>query len=205
MSIALALAACTSPLSSAPKASPLPSPTPHSPVSSTLLEPADLPGPLASCPGSGALTGYIAAIGSSNPSLAQRLNQQWSDLKKLGATEAAINVYAADASACSAELGAAGSIQAAASLVIAFAEPGQADRAWQAGILGFAPPAPGENPPGVAVGAGTGLGPSSWTYDRTPVRLACWRKNVFVALVVFTNLDATAFKAGAAAVDARLT
>ena len=196
--------ACTSPIGNSAPASPLPSPTPHNPVTSTLLEPSDLPGPLAVCPGSGPIAGYITATKSSNPALAQRLTQQWTDLKNAGATEAAINLFAAAPSACSAELAASGKVQSAASLVVAFGDEGQADRAWQAGILGFAPPVPGELPPGVARGTGTGLGPSSWTYDRTPVRLACWQRKVFVALVVFTNLDATAFKAGAAAVDARL-
>jgi hypothetical protein len=204
LAITFALVACTSPLTSAPPPSPLPSPTPHNPVASTLLQPSDLPAPLAQCQGSGPIAGYIAAVKSANPDLAQRLTKQWSDLKGMGAVEAAINLFAADPSACSKELAAVGSVQSAASLVVAFAEKGQADRAWQAGILGFSPPVPGELPPGVVRGTGTGLGPSSWTYDRTPVRLACWEKNVFVALVVFTNLDATAFKAGTAAVDARL-
>ena len=204
--ITLALVACTSPLTTAPPPSPSapPSPTPHNPVASTLLQPSDLPGPLSLCPGSGPITSYFTATKVSNPDLAQRLTGQWNDLKGMGATEAAINLFAAAPSACSTELAAVGSVQSAASLVVAFAEQGQADRAWQAGILGFTPPVPGELPLGVARGTGTGLGPSSWTYDRTPVRLACWQKNVFVAVVVFTNLDATAFKAGTGAVDARL-
>src|SRR5690349_6829531 len=196
LAISLTLVACTSPLTSAPSPSPPPSPTPHNPVASTLLEPSDLPAPLRQCPASGPIAGYIATIRSANPDLAQRLGKQWNDLKNLGATEASINLYAADPSACKAELAAISNVQSAASLVVAFAEQGQADRAWQAGVLGFTPPVPGELPPGVARGTGTGLGPSSWTYDRTPIRLACWQKNVFVALVVFTNLDATAFKAG---------
>ena len=204
LAISLTLAACTSPLTSAPPPSPLPSPTPHTPVTSTLLEPVNLPAPLSLCPGSGPIASYIAATKSANPDLAQRLTKQWNDLKGLGAIEAAINLFAADPTACSTELASVNNVQSAASLVVAFADQGQADRAWQAGVLGFTPPVPGELPPGVARGTDTGLGPSSWTYDRTPVRLACWQKNVFVALVVFTNLDATAFKAGTAAVDARL-
>ena len=148
---------------------------------------------------------YIKSIRVANASLADRLAKQWSGLKAAGATEGAISLFAADPSACNDELAAAGSIQSAASVVIAFGDQGEADRAWQAGVLGFTPPVPGELPPGVDRGPSTGLGPSSWTYDRAPVRLACWRKNVFVALVVFTNLDASAFKAGAAAIDARLT
>lgn len=148
---------------------------------------------------------YIKSMQAANSTLAARLATQWAQLKAAGATEGAVSLYAADSNACNQELAAAGNIQSAASLVIAFADEGEADRAWQSGILGFAPPVPGELPPGVVRGPSTGLGPSSWTYDRAPVRLACWRKNVFVALVVFTNLDASAFKAGAAAVDARLT
>ncbi|HEV2217115.1 MAG TPA: hypothetical protein VGV88_06030 [Candidatus Dormibacteraeota bacterium] len=204
LAITIALTACTSPLTSAPPPSPLPSPTPHNPAASALLQPADLPGPLAPCPGAGPIASYIATMKAANPVVAQRLTRQWNDLQGLGATDAAINTFAADPSACNAELAAVSNVQSAASLVVAFADQGQADRAWQAGILGFTPPLPGERPPGIAQGTATGLGPSSWTYDRTPVRVACWQKNVFVALVVFTNLDATAFKAGTAAVDARL-
>ena len=204
LALGLALTACTSPLAGAPPPTPLPSPTPHAPVASTLLDSADLPAPLARCQGSGPLAGYIDALKSSNAALAQRLAAQWGQLQKAGATEAAIAVFAADPSACTAELGASGTVQSAASLVVAFADEGEADRAWEAGILGFTPPVPGEIPPGVSRGETTGLGASSWTYDRTPVRLACWRKKVFVAVVVFTNLGATAFKAATAAVDARL-
>ena len=75
-------------------------------MTSTLLVPADLPGPLSQCTGSGPIEGYIATTRSANPDLAQRLTAQWNDLKSLGAMEAAINVFAADPSACSTELAA---------------------------------------------------------------------------------------------------
>jgi hypothetical protein len=203
--LAVTLTSCTSPFAGPPPPSPLPSPTPHTPVASTLLQQADLTAPLQRCTSSGSMDDYIQATRQTNAGLAIRLATQWAQLKAAGANDGAISLFAADTSACSQELAAAGNIQSAASLVIAFGDEGEADRAWQAGIFGFAPPVPGELPPGVERGAGTGLGPSSWTYDRAPVRLACWRKKVFVALVVFTNVDATAFKAGAAAIDARLT
>jgi hypothetical protein len=96
------------------------------------------------------------------------------------------------------------SIKAATSFVAVFADEGQAERAWGAGVLGFVPPAPGEGTAGLVGGTGTGLGPSAWTYDRPSVRLACWRRSVLVSLVVLTNLDATAFKSVTAAIDARL-
>jgi len=197
---AIAIAACTSPVAT-PAATPIPSPTPHAPLASTLLQITDVPSGLARCPNSGSFDAYVDSLKSSNPSLVQR----WSDLKKAGATDAEISVFAADPAACSAELGAAASVKAATSLVLAFGDEGQADRAWQAGILGFAPPVPGEQPPGVSRGVSTGLGQSSWIYVKAPVQMAIWRKKVFVALVVFTNLDTASFSAGAAAVNARLT
>jgi hypothetical protein len=85
-----------------------------------------------------------------------------------------------------------------------FADPGQAERAWSSAVLGFAPPAPDLLAPGLVRGAITGLGVSSWTYARPSVQMACWRHSVFVSLVVLANLDATAFKAVTAAIDARL-
>jgi hypothetical protein len=185
-------------------ATPLPSPTPYTPSLSAVLQAAEAPAQLQACPHSGPIASYIASLQAADPALAARMAAQWQALKHAGAREAAISLFTADPSACSAELAAQGSVLSAASVVVAFNDEGQADRAWEAGVFGFVPPAPGELPPGVDRGAGTGLGPSSWTYDRAPVRLACWHKSVFVALVVFTNLDAAAFKAAAAAIDARL-
>ena len=151
-----------------------------------------------------ATSAYLTTIKTSNPTLAQKLSAQWQALKQSGAQDAAITLFAADPAACSAELAATGTARSAASVVVIFGEEGQADRAWRAGILGFAPPAPGESPPGVTRGKDTGLGESAWTYHSTPVSLASWRKSVFVALVVVSILDGTAFSAATAAVDARL-
>ncbi len=185
-----------------------PSPTPvaavHAIVAQTVLQTTDIPAGLTPCASSGALGAYIAAVRAADPALATTLASEWKALQAHGAGQAEISLFAANPSACTAELGASGSVKSAASLVVAFSDEGAADRAWHQGILGFAPPAPGEAPPGIVRGAGTGLGPSSWTYDRAPVKVACWRKSVFVALVVFANLDPASFKSATAAVDARL-
>jgi len=185
-----------------------PSPTPvaavHAIVSQTVLQSTDIPAGLVPCASSGSFGAYIAAVRSADAELAATLASQWKSLQAQGAGQAEVSLFAANPSACTAELGASGSVKSAASLVIAFTDEGAADRAWHQGILGFAPPAPAEAPPGIVRGAATGLGDSSWTYDRGPVKLACWRKSVFVALVVFANLDAASFKAATAAVDARL-
>jgi hypothetical protein len=196
------LAGCQ--VASPPVAGPIASPTPHTPVAAAALQASDVSSDLHACPASGPIATYLTTIQTSNPTLAQRLSVQWQGLKKSGAQDAAITLFAADPAACTAELASTANVRSAASIVVAFADEGQAERAWQAGILGFAPPAPGSSPPGVARGKGTGLGDSSWTYRNAPVSLASWRKSVFVAVLVATNLDDAAFKAAAAAVDARL-
>ena len=116
----------------------------------------------------------------------------------------AISVYAADPTACKAELGATTTVKSVASVVIQFDDEGQADRAWQAGVFGFVPPATGELLPGLTRGTATGLGLSSFTYERPSVRLACWRHSVYVALVVVSNFDLNTFGAATAAIDPRL-
>jgi len=85
-----------------------------------------------------------------------------------------------------------------------FDDEGEAERVWQSGLFGFVPPATGEVAPGLIRGTSTGLGASSFVYDRPSVRLASWQRSVFVALVVVSNLDATTFHAATGAVDPRL-
>ncbi len=169
-----------------------------------MLQVGDIPSGLNICPASGPFDAYLANLQASQPALASSLNDEWQSLRTLGAISAGISLYTSDNSACTAELAAVAKPKSAAAFVAMFRDEGQADRAWQSGVLGFVPPAPGELPPGLNRGTGTGLGLSSWTYTRTPVQLACWHKSVFVALVVLTNLDGTAFKTATAAVDARL-
>ncbi len=200
--ILLAVVACQG--ASQPVSKPSPSPTPHTAATAAVLEQADVPAGLTACPGSGSIDGYIAALGASNPSLAAATTQEWQAAKLEGAKEAAIALYAASPSSCAAELASTGSVKALASFVARFSDPGEADRAWEAGVFGFVPPPPGELSPGLLRGTSTGLGASSFTYDRPGARLASWHRSVFVALVLATNLDAAAFQAAAAAVDARL-
>ena len=198
------VAACQSTARPAPSPTPTPSPTPHTAVADAVLQVGDIPSGLNICPGSGPFDAYITTLQATQPALASSLNDEWQSLRTMGAISAAISLYTSDDSACTAELAAVAKPKSAAAFVAMFGDEGQADRAWQSGVLGFVPPAPGELPPGLNRGTATGLGLSSWTYTRTPVQLACWHKSVFVALVVLTNLDATAFKTATAAVDARL-
>jgi hypothetical protein len=184
--------------------SPLPSPTPHTAPTVAILQSGDMPTGLNVCLGSGPIDVYVSVLADADATLAARETAQWQALRQLGAKSGAISLFTSDPSACKAEFAATGSVKAMASLVAQFADEGEADRAWQAGVFGFAPPPPGQASPGLTRGASTGLGASSFVYDRPPVRLASWRRSVFVALVVVSNLDVNAFHAATGAIDPRL-
>ncbi len=184
--------------------SPVPSPSPHVAPTAAILQSADVPATVNPCLGSGPLDVYLSVLANSDAALATRLSAEWDELLSHGARSGAISVFAANPSACKAELGATTTLKSVASVVIKFADEGQADRAWQAGVFTFVPPAPGQLLPGLTRGTGTGLGLSSFTYERPSVRLACWRHYVYVALVVVSNFDLNTFKAATAAIDARL-
>jgi hypothetical protein len=185
-------------------ASPSPSPSPHAAATDVVLQSSEVPAGLSPCLGSGPIDVYITTLANADANLAARVATQWEQLRVVGATSGAISLFTSTAAACNAELAATSSAKSITAFVAEFADPGQADRAWNAGVFGFVPPAPGELPAGVTSGTGTGLGLSSWTYDRPPVHLASWHKSVFVSLVVLSNLDIATFKAATAAVDARL-
>ena len=185
-------------------ATPSPSPSPHTPVAAALLQQGEVPTALAACPGSGPIAGYLSNLQTADPTLASQMTAQWQQLRAVGAIDAAISLYAADPVACPAEMAVNAKTKAAASLVAVFADAGQAERAWGAGILGFVPPASDQITPGLLRGSATGLGASSWTYSRPTVQIACWRRSVFVSLVVLTNLDVATFKTVTSAIDARL-
>ena len=187
-----------------PAFSPIPSPSPHTQPTAAVLQSGDVPAGLDVCVGSGPMDVYLSVLAGADAAVASRLSEQWSVMQTQGATEGAISTFATNPTACRAELGAATSVQAVSSFVARFADEGEADRAWQSGILGFSPPPPGLLLPGLTRGTSTGLGLSSFTYDRPSVRLACWHRSLFVALVVVSNLDLGAFKAATAAIDPRL-
>jgi hypothetical protein len=156
------------------------------------------------CIGSGPIDLYLTTLAQADASVASRLSNQWLQLRGIGAQDGAISLFTSNASACSSELGTATSVKSMVSFVARFADSGQADRAWESGVFGFVPPPPGQMAPGLTRGAGTGLGLSSFTYDRPPVRLAGWHRSVYVALVVVSNLDLNAFKTATTAIDGRL-
>jgi hypothetical protein len=185
--------------------SPSPSPSPHAAATDAVLQSSEVPAGLSPCLGSGPIDVYITTLANADANLAARVANQWEQLRVAGATSGAISLFTSTPAACTVELATTSTAKSVVAFVAEFTDSGQADRAWEAGIFGFMPPAPGELPAGVTRGTGTGLGLSSWTYDRSPVHLASWHKSVFVALVVVSNLDAATFKAATTAIDARLS
>ena len=184
--------------------SPVPSPSPHAAPTAAILQSADVPATVNPCVGSGPLDVYLSVLANSDSGLASHLSAEWDDLLSHGARAGAISLFTANPSACTAELGATTTVKSIASVVIQFGDEGEADRAWQAGVFGFVPPAPGQLLAGLKQGVSTGLGLSSFTYERPSVRLASWRHSVYVALVVVSNFDANTFTAATAVVDPRL-
>ncbi len=199
---ALSIVACQN--ETHPVFSPVPSPSPHTAPTAAILQSGDVPAGLSVCIGSGPIDVYLSVLGNADPALAARQATQWSELRSAGAIQGAISVFTSSPAACNADLAATTTAKAMTSFVAEFADEGQADRAWQSGIFGFAPPALGQVSSGLTRGSSTGLGASSFVYDRPPVRLATWRKSVFVALVVVSGMDLNTFHAATGAVDPRL-
>ena len=187
-----------------PVFSPSPNPTPRTAPAAAVLQPNEVPPGLTKCPASGSLDTYISAVELDDLRLAAQWSAQWAELRSRGARAGAISIYVDDPTACGDELGATTSTKAIASMVMQFVSVAQAERAWQAGVFGFTPPAPAQLQAGVVRGTATGLGPSSFTYTRPSVRLACWRHSVYVALVVASNIDQGPFQSATASIDARL-
>src|SRR5438477_10431800 len=183
---------------------PVPSPSPHTAPTAAMLPSGDVPAGLNVCLGSGPIDVYLSVLSGAGADLAARESNYWQQLRTDGAIAGAFSVFAANATACKAELGVAPNVKAMTSLVFQFRDEGQAVRACASGVFGFAPPPPGQLSPSLIRGTSTGLGPSSFTYDRPSVRLACWRRSVFVALVVVSNADLNTFHAATAAIDPRL-
>jgi hypothetical protein len=183
---------------------PSPSPTPHSTATTSILQSPEVPPGLTVCLGSGPIDVFLAALSQADATIGKRASDHWHQLKLQGARDGAISLFAANTSACNADLGATSNVKAIVSFVARFDDSGQAHRAWEAGLFGFAPPPPGQIVTGVTGGTTTGLGLSSFMYERPSVRLASWQRSVFVALLVASNLDAGTFKTAATTIDARL-
>jgi hypothetical protein len=193
-----AVAAC------APPEAPQPSPEPAAAYS---LAASDLPDGLQRCPQSGEVGAYLAAVKATDPDTYTVTNDAWQRLQKAGAVAGWI-VGFSDGNGCGGGLRGTTSGRAATSLVARFADSDAAARAWRGGILGVENPDPAQGTPGLIQGPATGLGPRSWTYDRTasgrPTSLAFWQHASFVVVLLTTGLTADQSHSAAQGIDARV-
>jgi hypothetical protein len=173
-------------------------------VTDVVLQTSEIPHGLGACPGSGPIAGYLTKIRTADAALGLAMTLRWQSLQAIGALDAAITVVGDGGTVCTSELGVTTDNKSVATFAAVFADQGQAERAWSSGVLGFVPPAPDELEPGLIRGTTTSLGVSSWTYTRPSVQLACWRRSVYVVLVIVTNMQPADFTAVTAAIDARI-
>ena len=200
----LVLAACQAGSQPVVVPTPSPSPSPHAMATAAILQSGEVPSGLTVCLGSGPIDVYLASLAQADTTIGARAVDQWQQLRALGSRDGAISLFTSSPSACNAELGATSNAKTMVSFVARFDDSGQAHRAWEAGVFGFAAPPPNVIVAGVTRGTATGLGLSSFTYERPSVRLASWQRSVFVALVVASSFDSSTFKTAATSVDARL-
>src|SRR2546430_15610564 len=99
---------------------PAPSPTPHAAPTAAILQSGDVPAGLSVCLGSGPMDVYLSVLASADTLLAERQSNLWQQLRTAGATAGAISVFAANPTACKAELGAVTAVKAMTSVVIRF-------------------------------------------------------------------------------------
>src|SRR5437868_9974513 len=85
--------------------SPVPSPSPHTQPTAAILQSGDVPAGLSVCAGSGPIDVYLSVLSGADALLAARESNYWEELRTGGAIDGAISVFAANPSACKAELG----------------------------------------------------------------------------------------------------
>src|SRR5947209_17997419 len=93
-----------------------PSPSPHTRPTAAILQSADVPATLNVCVGSGPMDVYLSVLATADAILASRAADQWTVMQTRGATAGAISIFAANPSACKAELGPTTNVKATTSL-----------------------------------------------------------------------------------------
>jgi hypothetical protein len=190
----LVLAACEGPAA----------PTAPDP-SQIALQTGDLPPDVRRCPASGDLDGYLREL--RNPLAHDELAAAWSDLRRQGATSAALAVYSAQPAACEARLG-AGDGTNVSSLVVHFRSDDAAAAAYQRGLLGFSTPGEDEEVQGLTRGAATGLGRNAWLVERQvsgrSMLVAYWQRHAVAVFLIGVDEDPLHARQALTAIDGRI-
>ena len=169
---------------------------------------ADVPADLRGCPASGPIDAYLRSAQRPSDAEAYRsLADAWAQLKKEGATGAAVTVFASDSAACGERPG-AGPGRSVANLVAVFADDRAAAGAYRQGIFGFPTPAADAQIQGVSMGVTTGLAENAWVVNRDVsgrmLYVAWWQDGAVTSFLVTTDLDGTESTRAAQAVERRI-
>ena len=171
------------------------------------LQQGDLPVTLQRCPASGDIGTYLRSPQPTDVQAHDELQTAWQDLQSRGAVRAALTVYAAQPTACSARLG-AGDGTNVASLVVEFSDDAAARAAYQRGVLGFTTPNEDAEVQGMDRGAATGIGRNAWVLTRSvqgrAVIVGLWERNAVLVLFVAVDADPLNARRALAAVDGRI-
>jgi hypothetical protein len=166
----------------------------------------DLGSDLKACPSAGSVDGYLQRLARRDPQGQATLAQGWSQLKKEGATDGAMAVYAARPSDCDRAPG-TGAGRAASTLVARFGGDQDAAAAYARGAMGFPTPAADEREPGLRQGVATQLGERSWLLERDVgghvLDVAYWQRGPFTVFFVGQDLDTVEVGRALVAVDGR--
>ncbi len=201
--VSLALVGCGSiPLA---RATVQPTATPQDPRTVGLVA-SDLPDGLSLCPMSGAIDSYLQHLQADGSPSYEVTADQWTAMKKMGATAGWVQSYAQLAEDCMVRLGERQG-PSAISFVIRFKDAPSAADAFASGFLSLRPEQ-GMEVPGLTRGSETQLTGDAWTYDQTDQSsgdfIAYWANHRFVLFLLTQRIPAAVGVHAAAAMNDRV-
>jgi hypothetical protein len=171
------------------------------------LRAGDLPETLQRCPASGMVDGYLRSLQGANRAAHDELAAAWQDLKRHGAAQAAVTVYAERPAACNARLG-TGEGASVSTLVVSFEDESAAGDAYQRGVLGFTTLGEDQEVEDMKRGAATGFGRNAWVVERSvqgrSLIVGLWERDQVAVLFVAVDEDPLHAKQALSAVDGRI-
>ena len=171
------------------------------------LKPAEAHG-LTKCSSSGTMDETLVRLKASQPDSYASTNDEWTKLKRAGATAGYFAIYSDEASACPgfSPDTTTGPGKEIGNLVVAFKDAAQAAKAYAAGAFGVSPDQAGLA--GGVSGSATGLGKNSMrafvTLGDAQIYLAYWQHDRWLTYLFAEGLTEADGESLTRAVDARL-
>ncbi len=171
------------------------------------LQAGDLPGDLKRCPASGTVDGYLRGLLGADRAAHDELATAWEDLKRRGAAQAAVTVYAERTAACTARLG-TGEGASVSTVVVTFQDEKAASDAYQRGVLGFTTLGEDQEVDDMKRGAATGMGRNAWVLQRSvqgrALIVGLWERDQVAVLFIAVDEDPLHAKQALSSVDGRI-